>query len=234
MTSPSDPSQERSDEPLRTLPLFPLNTVVFPGAHVPLHVFEERYRRLVVELLAIDSPADRLFATTAIREGYEVGQGSVSLYRTGCIMQLTDVHANADGSYEIVATARERFHLIALEPGGPVPRAQVQPLAEVVEDVPPLTLELARSSFTGYRAAIGAWAGDPHPGPLPRDPVYLSWTLSALAPLPLTHSQRLLEAETATERLEWVTALLREEMRAINVIPSLPASHVPATAWSKN
>lgn len=220
---------------LQTLPIFPLNSVVFPGAQVPLHVYEERYRALVTELLAQPSPAQRLFATTAIREGYEVGaHGSTSLYRTGCVLQMTEVEHHPDGSFQITTVARDRFHLVGLEPSGLVPRARIRRLVDEVEEVAPLTVELARSSFTGYRAAIAAYTGDPYSGTLPQDPVYLSWTLSALAPLPLTHRQRLLEADSAAERLELVTALLREEMRAINVIPSLPASHVPTAAWSPN
>lgn len=230
------PVNDDVDTPdLQTLPIFPLNSVVFPGAQVPLHVFEDRYVALVTELLAKPSPAERLFATTAIREGYEVGtHGATSLYRTGCVLQVTEVEHHADGSFDIVALARGRFHLVGLEPGGVVPRARIRRLDDAAEEVPALTTELARSSFTGYRAAIAAWTGDPYSGTLPTDPVYLSWTLSALAPLPLTHRQRLLEADSAAERLELVTALLREEMRAINVIPSLPASHVPSTAWSPN
>lgn len=228
-------NDEEGTKPLRTLGLFPLNAVVFPGGQVPLRVFEDRYRALVSELLAIPSPADRLFATTAIREGYEVGtHGSTSLYRTGCVLQLTDVEHRSDGSSDIVALARDRFHLVGVEPGGPVPRARIRVLAEAEEEVPESTLDLARAAFTGYRAAIAQYTGDPYSGILPRDPAYLSWTLAALAPLPLTHQQRLLEADSAAERLELVTALLREELRAINVIPSLPASHVPTTAWSPN
>lgn len=220
---------------VRHLPLFPLNQVVLPGAQVPLYVFEERYRLLVGELLALDSPAERLFATTAIREGYEVGaHGALSLYRVGCVLQLLEVEANPDGSYDVVAVARERFHLEGLEEAGPLPRARVRLLPDVDEEVPPQTCEVARSAFANYRSAIAVHAGDPFSGTLPQDPVYLSWALSALAPLPLSHRQRLLEATSAAERLELVAALLREELRAVRVIPSLPASHVPVAAWSPN
>jgi Lon protease-like protein len=76
--------------------------------------------------------------------------------------------------------------------------------------------------------------GDPYSGALPRDPDYLAWTLSALTPLPMAERQSLLEAEDATERLRLVTRLLTEELRAINVIPSLPATQVARTAWSPN
>ena len=69
---------------------------------------------------------------------------------------------------------------------------------------------------------------------LPQDPTFLSWTLAALAPLPLPDRQALLEAEDPSERLILVTDLLRTELRAMNVIPSLPATEVARTRWSPN
>ena len=75
---------------------------------------------------------------------------------------------------------------------------------------------------------------DPYAGDLPQDPTYLSWTLAAVAPLPLHERQALLEAEDASLRLVMVTDLLRTELRAMNVIPSLPATEVARTRWSPN
>ena len=71
-------------------------------------------------------------------------------------------------------------------------------------------------------------------GELPRDPAYLSWTLAACAPLPLKERQALLEVDGASERLVMVTDLLKAELRAMNVIPSLPATEVARTRWSPN
>jgi Lon protease-like protein len=56
------------------LPIFPLNTVVFPGVTLPLHIFEERYRAMVRHLLDVPDQTLRLFGIVAIREGYEVGR----------------------------------------------------------------------------------------------------------------------------------------------------------------
>ena len=67
--------------------------------------------------------------------------------------------------------------------------------------MPAEVLERARATFTAYRVALTELRGDPYAGTLPRDPTYLSWTLAALAPLPMAERQSLLEAEDATERL---------------------------------
>ena len=215
--------------------MFPLNTVVFPGMSLPLHVFEDRYRMLVRHLLTVEDPAARVFGTVAIREGYEVGDhGAQSVYRVGCVLQLTEVERRDDGTFDIVAVARERLMLEQMQRGDEFPQGVVAVMPEPQVEVPTDVLDRARSTFTAFRAAMTELQGDPFSGTLPRDPDYLAWTLSALTPLPMAERQSLLEATDATERLELVTRLLTEELRAINVIPSLPATQVARTAWSPN
>ena len=218
-----------------TLPMFPLNAVLFPGVSVPLTVFEDRYRALVHHLLRVEDPAERVFGTVGIREGYEVGEhGAQSLYRVGCRVQLTEVESNPDGTFDVVALALERIELERLDTTGLFPVGHVTERPDPEAAVPESVLERARVAFTAYRAALAEISSDPYSGTLPRDPTYLSWTLAALAPLPMSERQALLEAEDATERLVLVTHLLRAELRAMNVIPSLPATEVARTRWSPN
>jgi Lon protease-like protein len=218
-----------------TLPMFPLNSVLFPGLSVPLHVFEDRYRALVHHLLRIEDPAARVFGSVAIREGYEVGDhGAQSLFRIGCKAQLTEIESHDDGSFDVVAVGLERIKLDRLDRGDLFPLGHV---TEQPEQTPPVdedVLERARSTFTAYRMALTEIRTDPYTGTLPRDPTYLSWTLAACAPLPLQDRQALLEADDATDRLVLVTDLLRSELKAMNVIPSLPATEVARTRWSPN
>ena len=218
------------------LPMFPLNTVLFPGASVPLRVFEDRYRALVHHLLAIDDPTDRVFGSVAIREGYEVGDhGNQSLYRVGCRVRMTEVDAQPDGTFQLVAVGLDRFELDRLETAGDFPLGHVTARPDSAADVPPEVTERARALFTGYRAALaGIRHEDPFPAELPADPTYLSWTLAALAPLPMSERQALLEAPDAEDRLLLVSDLLQAELRAMNVIPSLPATEVARTRWSPN
>ena len=108
------------------LPMFPLNSVLFPGVSVPLRVFEDRYRALVHHLLRVADPAERLFGSVAIREGYEVGDhGAQSLFRVGCRVQLTEVEAHPDGTFDIVAVGRERIELERLDTSGTFPLGHV-------------------------------------------------------------------------------------------------------------
>ena len=215
--------------------MFPLNTVLFPGLSVPLRVFEDRYRALVHHLLRVDAPEDRVFGSVGIREGYEVGEhGSQSLFRIGCRVQLTEVESHPDGTFDVVAVGLERIQLDRLETGGPFPVGHVVDRPEPDARVPDDLLEQARAVFTAYRLALTEIRSDPYVGALPRDPSYLSWTLAACAPLPLSDRQALLEADDVAERLRLVTDLLRSELRAMNVIASLPATEVARTRWSPN
>ncbi len=218
-----------------TLPMFPLNMVLFPGVSVPLTVFEDRYRAMVHHLLRVPDPVDRVFGSVGIREGYEVGDhGAQSLYRVGCRVQLTEVESHSDGTFDLVAVGLERIQLDRLETTGDFPVGHVSDRPDTSAEVPEEVLERARITFTAYRAALADIRSDPYSGALPRDPTYLSWTLAAVAPLPMPERQALLEAEDATDRLVLVTDLLRAELRAMNVIPSLPATEVARTRWSPN
>ncbi len=223
--------------PTGLLPMFPLGSVLFPGTAVPLTVFEERYRALVRHLLEVEDPAERLFGSVAIREGYEVGEhGAQSLYRIGVRLQLTDVAPREDGTFAIEAVVRDRFRLDGLDTSGPFPAARVR----LVPDGPVSGPEVdeaaaeARAVFTAYRAALLAFRDDPVSGSLPEDAEWLGWLLAAAVPLPMAERQSLLEAEGTAERLRAVTELLRGELRAMNVVTSLPATELARTRWSPN
>jgi hypothetical protein len=217
------------------LPMFPLNTVLFPGMSVPLRVFEDRYRALVHHLLRVEDPTERLFGSVGIREGYEVGEhGAQWLFRIGCRVKMTEVEAHADGTFDLVAVGLDRIELERLDTSGAYPVGQVTPLAEHDIAVPDAVARAAHATYDAYREALLEIDREPPSGELPRDPAYLSWALAALAPLTLTERQALLEAEDVEERLRMVTDVLRAELRTMRVLPSLPATEIARTRWSPN
>jgi uncharacterized protein len=221
------------------LPIFPLNTVMFPGVNVPLHVFEDRYRALVHHLLAISDKSMRLFGIVAIREGYEVGQHGVhSVHRVGCVVQMTSVEPYEDGRFDIEVVGRRRLRLDGLDTSGEFLVGDVETLpAERTVKGSDAAHEAARTytTFEEYRRRLSQMrGGDVLDGDLPRDPEYLSYSLAATCLLTLSERQELLEAGSALERLVMLRHALREEMRAMRAIPSLPATEVARTSWSPN
>ncbi|HEY2880270.1 LON peptidase substrate-binding domain-containing protein [Nocardioides sp.] len=218
-----------------TLPMFPLNTVLFPGMSVPLQVFEDRYRALVHHLLRVEDPTERVFGSVGIREGYEVGEhGAQWLFRVGCRVKMTEVEAHDDGTFELVAVGLDRIELEHLDTTGAYPVGRVTPLAEHAVAVPDAVAEGARTTFEAYCEALLEIDREPPAGDLPRDPTHLSWALAALTPLSLAERQALLEAEDAADRLRMVTDVLRAEVRTMHVFPSLPATEIARTRWSPN
>lgn len=220
------------------LPMFPLNTVLFPGVTMPLHVFEDRYRALVHHLLGIPEKADRVFGIVAIREGYEVGShGAQSVHRVGCLAQMTMVEPHADGRFDIEVVGRQRMRLGSMDTSGPYLVGGVDLLEEEAtpSTEPDAEAERTMAVFEAYRDQLSELQGaDVLEADFPRDPTYLSYSLAATCLLTLRERQALLETDTARERLIMLRHSLREEMRAMRAIPSLPATDVARTAWSPN
>jgi Lon protease-like protein len=219
-----------------TVPLFPLNTVVFPGVATPLHIFEERYRSLVRELSRIESIFDRVFGILAIREGYEVGDhGMQSAHRVGTLVQLTEVDAYEDGRYDIEVIGRQRLRVVESDNSGPFLRGEVELLTDPDEPEAAAEAELAMATFETYRKRLSELRGGPVlAGELPGDPAYLSYALASTCLLTLPQRQALLEADSAQLRLGMLRRTLHEEMRAMRALPSLPATEVARTRWSPN
>lgn len=218
--------------------MFPLNTVVFPGVTTPLHVFEDRYRALVHHLLAIPDRTDRVFGIVAIREGYEVGaHGAQSVHRVGCLVQMITVEPHSDGRFDIEVVGRQRIRLNAMDTSGPFLVGTVERIADSAEESEDAVAQANRTlaTFEAYRVQLSEMRGaDVLDGDFTNDPTYLSYGLAATCLLTLRERQALLEAESARERLVMLRHALREEMRAMRAIPSLPATEVARTRWSPN
>ena len=137
------------------LPLFPLGTVLFPGLLLPLHIFEERYRQLVHELL--DGPEPRRFGVIAIRKGRETGvEGVSSLYEVGCTATLRETEEHDDGRFDLVTVGTQRFRLEALDESRPYLQGDVEFLDEDDGDSAEAgrAASLVAASFRDYLAAL--------------------------------------------------------------------------------
>ena len=113
------------------LPLFPLHTVLCPGIALPLHIFEPRYRLMVQRCLAADLP----FGVVWIRDGREVGSGSMAVASVGTMAEIREADLLADGRFELVSVGTRRFRLEeAFTDREPYLVGRVEPIDEVVLD----------------------------------------------------------------------------------------------------
>jgi len=212
--------------------LFPLASVLYPGLLLPLHIFEERYRNLVADLVARpDEPGPRSFGVVAIRAGREVGAGVLgaaeaapALHEVGCTAELRSVEAYPDGRFDIVTVGVRRFRLLALDTSLSYLQGQVQWLDEPAGGSPGELAASVLRQYGAYRDTLTASQRRPRAGDaLPADPEALSYVVAASMVLDLGDRQSLLAATDTSTRLLLELGLLRREAALLRVLPSLPA-----------
>jgi Lon protease-like protein len=219
------------------LPLFPLGTVLFPGLVLPLHVFEERYRLLVRELLAL--PEDqRLFGVVAIRQGSEVGvDGARALHTVGCTARVRSIEEHPDGRFGLVTTGANRFTLHDVERDRPYLVGSVELLPEELgpaDDVTSLDAAV-RAVYPAYVAALGqAGRGAIQLPQLPDDSLQLSYLVAATVVLDLEDRQALLAEPDGSARLRRELAILRRETQLLGHLAAAPAPELSRAPVSPN
>ncbi|MFJ5677366.1 LON peptidase substrate-binding domain-containing protein [Streptomyces sp. NPDC093097] len=240
------------------LPLFPLNSVLFPGLVLPLNVFEARYRAMMRDLL--DRPEDdRRFAVVAIRDGREVaptapglpdataptatgptagfGDDPIRAFHTvGCIADAATIREKSAGGYEVLATGTTRVRLTSVDASGPYLTGELTALEEDQgEGAGALASGVVRA-FRTYQKRL-AWANERTLAggqDLPADPSVLSYLVAAAAVLDVPAKQRLLEVPDTAGRLREELKLLRQESAVIGKLPSLPAVELTRQPTSPN
>ncbi len=220
------------------LPLFPLGLVLLPGLLLPLHVFEERYRVLVRELVELPEE-QRRFGVVAIRSGREVGaDGVTALHEVGCVAHLRRVTPYDDGRFDIVTTGTERFRLTGLADGMPYPTGLVEWLPDELgsADEAALLDRAVRRAFADYVAALAEARDEPEPDALelPDSPLVLSYVVAASVVVDLEDRQQLLAEHDGVARLRAELRLLRREAALVRAFTATPAPELARTPISPN
>jgi Lon protease-like protein len=188
------------------LPMFPLSAVLFPGASMPLHVFETRYRELMRDCLA----GDGRFGVVLIERGSEVGGGDLRapLGTQGSITKAVEL---PDGRWLLRLVGESVVAVEEWLPDDPYPVALVRERDEAPSPGP--DLEAAEGRVRRARALLAEHGGAP---PLPAelaldgdgDTDAATWALCAAAPVSSYDAQRLLAAEGATARARLLVELM--------------------------
>jgi len=219
-----------------TLPLFPLGTVLYPGLVLPLHVFEDRYKQLVRDLL--NEPEPRRFGVIAIRVGRETGIGGVSaLHEVGCTATVREVVEADNGQYDLVTVGTDRFRLHQLDDSRPYPSGEVELLGELLGDEAAAALAAAavQRGFRAYlnilaeRGAAAISVPD-----LPDEPILLSYLVAASMIIELNDRQGLLAQPDAVRRLSAERALLAKETAIVREFGTTPATDLRSAPYNPN
>jgi uncharacterized protein len=190
------------------LPLFPLQTVLYPGLPIPLHVFEDRYRRMFARIL----DGERRFGVVAIVKGLAEG-GPATYHPVGCVAEVRDVRRHPDGRLDVVARGRQRFRIDGVVQASPFIVAEVTPLVEAAGEVSEGRALVVGRLFARYVATLLGLAGEEAEAiDVPDDPVAASYLVAAGLQVDLADKQRLLTVPSAAERLRFEAVLLRREL----------------------
>jgi hypothetical protein len=232
------------------LPLFPLNTVLFPSAPISLHIFEERYRLMIGRCLEQNIP----FGVVLIRSGDEVSSDDPWVRRMralsgaagepdplqkppivphpiGTTARITDSVRLDDGRYYLVATGQQRFRIQYLVQHQPYLVASVAFLPEessvsLIE--PAMRL---REVYNHYWEVINAASGYQHDAEnLPDDVVEMTYWLAHRLRVDNARKQRWLESDVAT-RVREMTAAIQAE---ISLLPGERPSGEYGSVWAWN
>jgi Lon protease-like protein len=219
-----------------TLPLFPLGTVLYPGLLLPLHVFEERYRQLVRDLLK--APEPRRFGVVAIRNGRETGVDGISaLYEIGCTATVREITAHDDGRFDLVTVGTQRFRLAELDYSEPYLQGELDLLDEEAgdEEAARLAAQSVQRAFRGYLDVLsGQGMAQVRVPDLPEEPVLLSYLVAASMIIDLNDRQALLAESDAAGRLNAERAMLARETSMLRSLSSTPAPELRNSPYNPN
>lgn len=184
------------------VPLFPLNTVLFPGGPLPLRIFEARYLDMVGRCLKEDSP----FGVVLIREGGEVGPAET--HDVGTLARIVDWYQGSDGLLGVTARGERRFRVLATErqPDG-LNVGEIELLPEEVDVPLPEEYRPMATILSGVLDDLGRLYED------------LEWRLDdagwvtnrfvEILPIDLEEKQLCLEQSDPVQRLRLVQAVLK-------------------------
>ncbi len=198
------------------VPLFPLNTVLFPGMHLPLHIFEDRYKEMVADCL----PGDRPIAISLIESGPEVG-GTARPHPVGTTALIRDVERLPEGRFNMTAVGQERVRILDLK----MSRPYLIGLVEVARPAREASPEAQQSAerlwpwLTRYVQSLSRVVETTIPLPaVAPDPLTVAYLAPVFLNVPAAERQALLEIDDVPELLERERYLLRREIALLRAM----------------
>ena len=190
------------------LPLFPLPVVLFPGVPLPLHIFEPRYRQMLLDIRAAKNLFGLSYFDSSTAEGDVPPAGHV-----GCVAEVTEVQTFPDGRSNILTLGVIRYRIESyVERGDPYLVAQVSYFEDDDEDEELLAAPAKEVAETFTRIAQAVRTINDERATLPditnTEPQRLSFLVAAAMEIDADVKQELLELRSTSERLERLRAML--------------------------
>jgi Lon protease-like protein len=193
------------------IPLFPLNTVLFPGATLPLHIFEDRYKEMISACIDERRP----FGVLLIRKGFEVGD-LAEPFEVGTTAHIARVDELEEGKMNLLCLGGKRFRTVKVTNNDPYLTGEVEFLETTATD-DPQAKELsddAGSLFAEYvrlyLAMSNQWARSIE---MPGEPDLLADFIASRLGVDPKTKQRLLEELSTRTRLALEVQILGEAIR---------------------
>jgi Lon protease-like protein len=202
---------------MHKLPLFPLNTVLFPGMPLPLHIFEERYKQMIQ--LCMDE--DELFGVVLIQHGSEALGPLAQPHTVGCTARIVDVETLAEGRMNITTIGEQRFRILSLDYDSPYLIGEVEfyPMeSELPDRLTPAASRLAPKVKQYMRLLNEIEEIDLDPDHLPEDPLELAHLGAILLQMPPEKKQDLLGAASALDMLNLSNQIYDREIAFLRAI----------------
>jgi Lon protease-like protein len=199
------------------LPLFPLNTVLFPGMPLNLHIFEERYKRMMQACIESSKP----FGVVLIKQGLEAHGPLAEPHEIGCTARIIEVEPLSEGRMNIVALGQKRFRIISSSDQDSYLVGQVK-LYPLEDTDPKLLTQTGKRLYPWvkrYMDILSQASGtDLESEHLPNDPLALAYLAAVLLQVPPKQKQTLLAAQNAPEFLGDMYDLYRREVFLLDAI----------------
>jgi Lon protease-like protein len=199
------------------LPIFPLNTVLFPGMPLALHIFEARYKQMIGKCLE----GDKVFGVNLIKHGSEALGPLAEPYMIGCTARIIETQLLEEGRMQITALGERRFRIQKLMDDRPylVGSVEYQPFSV---DQPDELQQGAQQLTPKVRQYINLLnqieTVDLDPENLPQDPLMLAYLAAALLQMPPNEKQKLLESESALELINSTNQVYSREITFLRAV----------------
>lgn len=198
---------------MESLALFPLNTVLFPGQLLPLHIFEPRYRQMIGECIQHGRP----FGVVLIRSGEEVGD-EAEPYEVGTTAHIVQVEHAANERMNILCVGNARFRVAETFHDKPYLYGKIElwpwePFAAGSADVDRVQRQLDR-----YVQILAEMTDSKLDLELPSDPAALANVAASVLQIDSAEKQHLLTTLSIGQFLTELSAVFQRELRAWQIV----------------